>query len=159
MPCMCTAFLLHTKNFACTVMSLKAIDFLSCFFWVAVAHNCDNHLSSTLLLTTFCQSSWSGDLKSRFVWISNGLKEVGMQSGFQMGSEIQKPSHLKSGQMGAILSKTIWNPIFKILDNQIPTVVILLAASHLVFVLLFLFLLSSFCFFLSFILLVFVYHN
>ena len=31
-------------------------------------------------------------------------------SGFWKGSEIQKPNHLKSGQMDAILSKTIWNP-------------------------------------------------
>ena len=31
-------------------------------------------------------------------------------SGFQLGFEIQKPNHLKSGQMAAILWKNIWNP-------------------------------------------------
>ena len=31
-------------------------------------------------------------------------------SRFWMASELQKPNHLKSGQMAVILSKTIWNP-------------------------------------------------
>ena len=35
---------------------------------------------------------FSGDLKSGLVWILNDQKEVG--SGFQMGSEIQKPRQL-----------------------------------------------------------------
>ena len=33
-----------------------------------------------------------------------------VQWGFWMGSEILKPSYLKSRQMAAILSQTIWNP-------------------------------------------------
>ena len=45
-------------------------------------------------------------------------------SGFQMGSEVWKPDHLKNGQLATILSKTIWNldkivlilnvPVFKL---------------------------------------------
>ena len=31
-------------------------------------------------------------------------------SWFWKGAEIQKPNHLKSGQMATIMSKTIWNP-------------------------------------------------
>ena len=51
-------------------------------------------------------------------------------SGFWMGSEIWKPNHLKSRQMAAILSKTIWNldkniriwngPDFKLSDFRYP---------------------------------------
>ena len=48
-------------------------------------------------------------------------------SGFWMWSEIQKPNHLKSTQMAAILSKTIWNldkniRISYVSGFQIPTV-------------------------------------
>ena len=48
------------------------------------------------------------DLKSGLVWIKwilNGQKEVGLQ----IKSETRKPNHLKSRQIDAILSKTIWN--------------------------------------------------
>ena len=52
----------------------------------------------------------SGDLKSWLVWISKVEKRLGYKwSRFWMGSEIWKPNHLKSKQMTAIMSKTIWN--------------------------------------------------
>ena len=61
----------------------------------------DSHSSTFDLQTqawSFSRWYYSGDLKSDLVWIR-----------FQMWSEILKPSHLKSGQMAVILSKTIWN--------------------------------------------------
>ena len=55
-------------------------------------------------------SKYRGDLKFDLVWILNGQNSLGCKwSGFRMGSEIQKPNHLKSGQMAAILLKIIWN--------------------------------------------------
>ena len=52
--------------------------------------------------------NYSGDLKYGLVRILNGKKRLGCKwSESQMGSEIRKPNHLKSGQTAAILSKTI----------------------------------------------------
>ena len=50
---------------------------------------------------------WNLD-SSRFLIVKNRM--VCKWYGFQKGSKIQKPDHLKSGQMVAIVSKTIWNP-------------------------------------------------
>ena len=54
---------------------------------------------------------YTGDLKYGLVWILNGQKRLCCKwSGFQMGSKIRKPDHLRSRQMAANLSRTIWNP-------------------------------------------------
>ena len=94
----------------------------SCFlmYWFGIQMVCIQ------ILTVYKFKNYSGDVRSRLVRILNGRKRLVCK---WSGSEIRKPNHLKSRQMGAILSKTIsnvwdysyshslsptiWNPTFK----------------------------------------------
>ena len=90
-----------------------------------LSHGCER--PQLLLLEQHCFSSWSWTL-GKFglaitidkpitwgseIWTildSEWSKEVGLQMVWiWIGSEICKRNHLKSGQMDAILLKTIWN--------------------------------------------------
>ena len=57
------------------------------------------------------RSQYSGDLKSGLDWILNGTKRGWVASGpdFEWNLKTGRPSILKSGQIAAILSKTICN--------------------------------------------------
>ena len=79
-------------------------------FWYLDPHCTLDPRYTTFFVPTKSYCTWnklfSGDLKSGLVWISNGWKEVGLQMiWISNGNEIQKPNHLKLGQMAAILSK------------------------------------------------------
>ena len=98
LPCLVCYFLKFVIGWPLKAVTVKkTIKFLSPKFWFKInkfhfsLNSC--HFSRTLALVI--------------------KRLVCKWSGFQMGSEIWKPNHLKSGQMAASLSKTIWNLDFE----------------------------------------------
>ena len=59
---------------------------------------------------------YNGDLKSGLVWIFYGQKEIALQKVWILnGIWNPEAQPLKSGQLAAVLSKTIWNQ-----DKNLP---------------------------------------
>ena len=57
-----------------------------------------------------CRSQWESKIQTSLDFKFSKQRLGCKWSRFRMGSEIGKHYHLKSGQMVAIMSKTIWNP-------------------------------------------------
>ena len=95
----------HLKLSSCALKNYVAVLYVFEFCLINIPYvqcGSEQHKFSDSHYTTFL---YSGDLKSRQVWILNDWKKVGLHMvQIYMGSEIPKPNQLKSGQIAAILS-------------------------------------------------------